>query len=126
MIRVTHYPPPIIQSFNSDLLSTPMIKFRDDADMVLPLAQFLEKKIKSRKHRKFLQTIQRLEKKHQNFMELYERAKTKERDIEKEVFIKAKSVFYRIRLHNQSDESIFRRLRQKNISVGIFRKGAHV
>ena len=108
---MTNIIPPIMQTFNPHLLSTPYFKF--DAEYLHKIAQYLQKRIQNPKYRKFPTTLKDLEKQHKIFMDLYERAKIQEREIEEERFVKAKMPFYRTRLPKQNDGAIFRRLENK-------------
>lgn len=74
------------------------------------IAKWLEKKISRREFRKYPSTIKKLKEKQQQFVELYEEAKIKEREAENKEFIKAKMPFYRPRLPNRNDQHLFKRL----------------
>lgn len=78
-----HIPPPILQSFNTSLLSSPCPKFHDDCETLWKIYQYIIHKLKPKasKNAVWLQKIERLEK---QFLELYERAKAKEDEFQKE------------------------------------------
>ena len=74
--------PEIIQYFNIKLLSRPAVKFCDDAERLWWIYEWIEKKLskKAMKHEGTRLKYERLKK---QFLELYERAKTKEDELEK-------------------------------------------
>lgn len=101
-------PPLIDMKFTPNLLSTPIFRF--DAEYLKKINDWLEKKIHSHEFRNHPGSIKKLKQKQQQFMELYDCAKIREREAEKEAYIKAKSLFYRTRLPKQDDRAIFDRL----------------
>ena len=107
MITTTHFPPLPI-TFSRDLLSTPIFRF--DAEYLRKIGDWLLEKIDSAKFHKFPSTIVKLKKKHQQFMELYERAKIEEGKTEGKKFIKSKSPFYRPRLSDKNEQRAFEKL----------------
>ena len=74
--------PEIIQYFNIKLLSCPAVKFCDDSERLWWIFQWIENKLskKAMKHEGTRLKYERLKK---QFLELYERAKTKETELEK-------------------------------------------
>ena len=109
MITVTtSLPAPILQSFNRMLLSTPM--FKHDAEYLGQIAEALEMVINSNKFKKFPSTVEKLKKKYEKFMEIYERTKAEERNMQEKTGRKAHVPFYRIELSNPNDRKISDRL----------------
>lgn len=108
-----NYLPRILMDFDPNLLSRPMPNFSDDSKTLFEIMQFLEKKIYSNKYKKFPRTIEKFIIKHKHFLELYERAKAKEEQNQKEKGLKTWQLFYRIRMPNQDDRTISKRLMQK-------------
>lgn len=101
-------PPQISMAFSADLLSAPM--FRYDSLHLFNIGTFLLLKIVKQKFRKFPRKVNKLIEKHDEFMELYGRAKDKEREVEGQPFNKARAPFYRPRLSNQDDQRAFEKL----------------
>lgn len=108
MITTISHIPPMPMKFNPHLLSSPIFKY--DAEYLLKIADFLKKKVNSSEFHKFPATIVKLKIQHQQFMELYERAKIKEREVKEKAFVKANAPFYRPRLANKNDQRVFERL----------------
>lgn len=108
MIPTTLHFPPIPMKFDPNLLSTPI--FRYDADYLLKIAQWLEEKILSPEFRKMPETVGKLIIKHQQIMELYERAKIEEREAKEKTHLKAQAPFYRPKLSNRNNQRLFERL----------------
>ena len=116
MISGTYTCPDIDSFFNRILLSTPM--FQPDAEYLRQFADWLERKINSREFRKFPGTLKRLMQQHELLMEMYERAKTQEKQKEGEMSFKTQKLFYRIKLPRKDDRDIFERLvRKRNTSM---------
>jgi len=112
MQTTTHFPPlPILMQYDSNLLSAPIFSF--DADYFRKIAEWIEKKVHSAEYRKFPNTIQKLKQQQQQFMELYERAKTKEGENKNKTNIKANAPFYRPRLANINDQRSFEKLNDR-------------
>src|SRR5580765_5864203 len=97
---ITQIAPMPIQ-FNPHLLSLPTWGF--STKNLIKISDFLQKKIDSAKFNKFPATIKKLKQKQQQFMELYERAKTKERETKEKTCIKTNAPFYRPRFANCND-----------------------
>lgn len=82
MKNITILSPEITQILDKNLLSKPTIKFYDDCERIWKIFQYIERKLKKKckNHPEMLQKYLKLQ---QEFMELYERAKTKEDEYEK-------------------------------------------
>lgn len=115
----TTIPPPIHQYFSSRMLSTPV--FRQDAEYIKRYADWVMSQLKG-KYRKFPGTLHKLNQQYQTFMELYERAKTQERESEEKLYIKTKDMFYGIELPNQDDRRVFERLLHRKKTSLRYRK----
>lgn len=115
----TAIPPPIHQHYSSRMLSTPV--FRQDAEYIKRYADWIMSQLKG-KYRKFPGTLQKLNQKYQTFMELYERAKTQERESEDKSDITTKDMFYGIELPDQDDRRVFERLRHRKKTSLRYRK----
>lgn len=108
-------PPKIIQYFNSLLLSTPA-KLRDDSQTLWMVYTYIKNKImkKSKHDPKWVAKCQKLE---QEFLELYERAKAKEKDAEGKTKNKTQEPFYRIISFDRGNRDVFKGLRRKSIYI---------
>lgn len=95
-------------SINPNLLSIAI--FRYDADYLLKIAQWLEKKLLSAKFRTRPTRQILLMVKLKEFKELYVRAKDAEREAQGKAFIKANAPFYRPRLRNRNAQRAFEEL----------------
>jgi hypothetical protein len=111
MTITTQCVPPIPMTYNRDLLSTPIP--RSDADRIHELSAMLLKRIESDEFKRFPSTLKKLQQQHQQFMELYERAKTEERKVKEKAFVKTYAPFYRPRLNNKNDQRLFERLEDR-------------
>ena len=100
--------PPVLMGFNPNLLSMPIFGY--NSEYLYEISVFIQKKIDSSEFCKFPKTIENLKNKKEYFMELYERAKTQERENKTKTHIKAKRLGYRPRLANRNDQSLFERL----------------
>lgn len=109
----TSFPPPIIKSFNRMLLSTHI--FKHDAEYLGQIAEALEMAINSNKFKKFPSTVEKLKKKYEKFMEIYERTKVEERNMQEKKGSKAHAPFYRIKLSNPNDRKISDRLDERRL-----------
>lgn len=103
-----------ITFFDANLLSTPTFGF--SAKKLHEIAEFLKKRINFNEFKKFPATVEKLKQQHQQFMELYERAKIKEREAKGKAFIKANAPFYRPRLIKKDDNRLFERLEKEQAS----------
>ncbi len=98
-------PPQIVQQFSSALLSNPM-KFNDDLDLFARIHFYINNKLmKKAKYNAIWE--ERCDKLEKEFLELYERAKVKEKESKKAYKNKTQEPFYRISFDNKSDENIF-------------------
>jgi hypothetical protein len=100
--------PPMPVKFSKDLLSTPTFGY--NAEYLRQIGDFLLRKIHSaglKKHptRRILLMV-----KHKEFMELYERAKTQERENKNKTCLKTQWLGYRPRLAKKNDQRVFDRL----------------
>ncbi len=112
MITSTCFLPPLImQSFNSTLLSTPFPG--DNLQRLWRIYLYINKKLMQKSHHDpiWKKKCEQLEK---EFLELYERTKTKEENIETKTKNKTKEPFYFIEIPNRSHQNIFEGLRYKN------------
>ena len=100
--------PLIYIPFSKDLLSRPIPKFRDDAETLWKMYQYIKSRMNKKRYAN-CKTFQHLADK---FMELYGRAKAKEIDNEKEGKNSKCGTFYFINMPNQCDRYIFMRLRE--------------
>lgn len=97
-------PPEIQQYFNKNILSYPIAKF--SSKNLLVIANLILKKLHRNEFRKFPNTVKKLKDLHQNFMELYERIKTKEEQIDPKAQVKANSMFYRPRFADRNKQRL--------------------
>ena len=101
-------PPPIHMKFDPNLLSMPTWQY--SAERLHQISAFLLRKIHSAGLKKHPKTVKILVMKYENFMELYERSKTLERENKEKTFIKTQMFGYRPRLANKNDQRLFERL----------------
>lgn len=120
MKTVTSLPPFILQAFDRKLLSHPIWRF--NVEELKKIADWLLEKIQSNQFKKFPNTIVNLRKKHQEFMELYERAKKKEDEVKEEKGNKTQLPFYRLRHSNRDDQRLFEKLERKFSTYSYDRK----
>lgn len=111
--------PPIIQYFNRNLLCAPIIV--QDSQYIKSFLDILEININSKKFKKFPSTLERLKKEHKKLMELYERAKIEEGNIQEKKKGKTGMPFYRIELSDQNDRKIQEGLKRKRLR-NIFKR----
>jgi hypothetical protein len=79
MITTVCLPPMILQSHSSKLLSRPACKFYQDSEFLWKMYQYtLSLKYKCKTQR----SLQRFKEQEKQFLEIYERAKAKEKDLE--------------------------------------------
>lgn len=107
-MTITTHCPAIKIKFDPNLLSVPTFGY--NAEYLYRISAFLQKKIDSSEFSKFPATIEKLKQKQQQFMELYEWAKTQERENETKTHIKTQWIGYRPRLANKNDQRVFERL----------------
>lgn len=102
-------PPNIMQKFSSDLLALPMPKFRNTKEDLWMIYIHIVKKliVKSRYNARWHEKCMQLE---QEFLEIYERIKKKEEDLEREKKDTAKKPFYYITMPSKGQSDLFRRL----------------
>jgi hypothetical protein len=112
--------PHIPMKFDRNLLSTPI--WRYDAEKIHQLSAMLLKNILGAEFKRFPSTIKKLQQQQQQFMELYERAKTKEREGEEEKTNKTHTPFYRTRLASKADRAIHERLEREKHLLDANRK----
>jgi len=105
------YIPLIKVNYNPNLLSTPIFIF--NAEYLLKIVQWLEKKLLSNEFHKYPATVVKIRLKIKHFMELYERAKDEERQTKEKTFIKANAPFYRPRLSDRNDQRTFEKLNDR-------------
>lgn len=96
--------------FDPHILSKYTFSFRYNSEHLLKIGNFLLKKINRDEFHKFPATVMKFKHQHKKFMELYGRAKIKEREVEGKAFIKANAIFYRPRFANRDDQRLFERL----------------
>jgi hypothetical protein len=108
-------PPPIIEYFSHALLSMPA-KLCDDSESLWRIYTYIKIKLmhKANYRPEWKAKCERLE---QEFLKLYERAKTKEKNIKAETGYKTKEPFYRIDVSNRSNQNVFEGLRYKSYST---------
>lgn len=105
-------PPQILSYFNNYLLSTPMAKLYDDSETLLKIYE----KIISKLSKKTVKDTVRAEKFNilkLEFMELYERAKTKEKELEEKTGIHCGQPFYRFRETDKRNKGLFNKFRRR-------------
>lgn len=113
-------PPMISQVYSADLLFTPIYIFR--ADYLFKIAQWIEKKIASAEFRNFPKTRERLKDRLEHFMEFYEQVKIAEKESEGKTNVKANFPFYRPRIDNRNDQSLFERLEDRRKTSAFDRR----
>jgi hypothetical protein len=106
---ISTQPPMIYQIYSAHLLSLPSIR-KFNADYLLKIAQWLEKKILSAEFRNFPNTVLKLKQQQHQFMELYDQVKTKEKESEGKTYVKANFPFYFPKLVDKNDQRIFEEL----------------
>ena len=111
MITTTMHMRPMAIRFDPHFLSLTTLGY--SAENLYQIGAWLLEKIDSSELRKFPGTIEKLKKQHQQFMELYERTKIEEGKAKEKMFIKANATFYRPRLDNKNDRTIFERLKDR-------------
>jgi hypothetical protein len=120
MEQMINLPPVIEMKFAPKLLSNPIFVF--DANYLLKLAEWIEKKLLRPEFRKHINTKNKIYLKYLEFMELYERAKVKERENKGKTCLKTQGLFYRPRLNKFDDQHLFERLERKIRSSKQYRR----
>lgn len=124
IITITSLPPQVKQFYDSILLSKPTSKFYDDSELLWRVYTYIKLKLskKSKYHPNSEIKYNQLEK---EFLELYERAKTKEKDYERETGNQGQKFFYYIIITDRSHSKIFERLRSRSYSVYMHSKKSY-
>lgn len=102
----TNMPPMIMQSFDRQLLSRPC-KLNDNGSNLDRVYQYIKRKIDKKP---IGNKVYELE---EEFLEIYERIKAKEKDIEGKTGYKVQRPFYRFEKSNRKGQDVFERLRHK-------------
>lgn len=110
-ITTSILPPSIQQDLDLNLLSKP--KWRFDAEYLRKIAQWIEKRIDRAEFKRCVKTRNDIYLKYMQFMELYEQAKTKEKESKEKTSRKISWPFYRPRLPNKNDQRIYQRLNDR-------------
>lgn len=110
-IKFSIEPPVIEQKFSKDLLSTPIWGF--NAEKLKKICDWLERHINDSNVAMCPNRVNKLTSKYKEFMDLYERAKIKERENEKEKACKTHMFGYRPRIANRDRQHLFGRLERK-------------
>lgn len=105
--------PEIRQYFDRKLLSKPCPKLYDDSSFLWSIYQYIVLKLKKKcnNHPNRLTHFQKLE---YQFLELYERAKAKEKELKEETGYAGKGPFYFISETSECHPYLFARLRGKS------------
>jgi hypothetical protein len=112
MITTSSRPPLIHMLHSADLLSMPTFKF--DADYLLKIAQYLQKRINHKKFKQFPGRVKELNYQIDTILELHGIAKSKEKALHEEKGNKTQWPFYRTRLPSKDDNTIYDRLERKS------------
>ena len=115
---ITSYKTPM-EPFDYLLLSTPFPTY--NIERLHDLVKWLMEALSSHRYRRYPSTIEKIKKKYNLFMELYERAKAKKRENKEKKFIPTNATFYRPRLGNRNDQRLFDRLDERR-KASIHRK----
>lgn len=115
-MKITTLPPEVRQHFDALLLSTPLPEFRDNLKLIWRMYLFIKQKL-MKKANYNENTKKRAERLEQEFLELYERAKTKEEKLGEKAENEAKGLFYHINLPNRGFENIFWGLRKASYKI---------
>ncbi len=112
---ITSLPPLIQEHFSADLLSIP-VKLRDSTETLWKMYVYIKTKLmhKANYNPFWKAKCERLEK---EFLELYEQAKAKEKDIKAKTGNEAKEPFYYIGITDRRHENIFKGLRYSYYKV---------
>lgn len=113
MQTLTSLTPEIRQRFDSMLLTQTSANFGDNLKTILRMFRYIEKRLQKKTLRCPIQRDKFLILRSQ-FLEVYDKASTKEKDSEATKGNKAKRAFYYITLPNKSDRTIFDGIRRKS------------
>ena len=106
--------PLIRQSFNAALLSTPMILFRENSQVLLKIWNIIKKKIVKRiSYRISDAEFDHLIKLEKEFKEKYEWITKKEEELKAETRHRTQKLFYYFTMPSKSDGLIYQRLKYK-------------
>lgn len=104
-------PPQVVQHFSNILLSVPITKFGDDSERLkriyLYIKYKLSKKCKDEIRKNKFKILE------DQYLELYERAKAKEKELEEKNKNLLKEPFYYIEISDLRYKKIYRRLRYR-------------
>lgn len=102
-------PPQLIQQFNADLLKTPVPMMRDSTKDLWRMYEYINRNLRKKvKGDELIKKYERMEKK---FLELYERAKVKEKELEKEARHHTQMPFYFFRNPDICSREVYRRFK---------------
>lgn len=106
----TVIPPKISQYFDKTLLSSPGVKFQDDSFTLWSIYTYIKNKLMKRamNHPIRMKKLKELE---EEFLELYERAKKKEKDLEGKAENVTKRPSYRITTAGRNGKEIYGRFK---------------
>ena len=113
MITTACLPPPILQYFDRLLLSRPMPKFCDDSETLWKFYEYISFNL-VRKAKKSTPKRDKCETLINEFLGLYERIKTKEKELETKTGYAGKGPFYYFDAPRQNGREVFKRLRQRS------------
>lgn len=111
MITISIIPPEIIQNYDHLLLSKPIPKFKDDAESLKNIYEWIRSTYK-RKIENIPNGIYKFTILEKQFMGLYERAIAKEKELKETTGNIGKEPFYFIQWPNKYGRRIFERLRK--------------
>jgi hypothetical protein len=113
---VSSIPLSIHQYFSSKMLSLPCPKLRDDSETLRRVYLWIKTKLmkKCAKYPEWKRECEQLEK---QFLELYERALAKEKDLEAKEGYKTQESFYWITISDRRSDNIFRRLKLESYKI---------
>lgn len=106
--------PDIKQYYDTNLLLRQMSKFSDDLETIMEMYRYIEKlmiKKIGRLHIHNLNTLEKFQKIEQEFLEIYERQKTKEENSTEKAKNKTQEPFYSLRNSERCNKKLLHRLR---------------
>lgn len=103
--------PEILSSFDRNLLSIPILDFRDSIRKIDPLWKYYKKYLSNK--RDGMNGCEKLKQKELEFIELYERIKIKEKELEGQKEHFTQRPFYHFRNIDKKDEQLLLRLMLK-------------
>lgn len=106
----TSRPPPIAQYFSKTLLASPMPKWGDDCETIWTAYQRVIDSLK-KKVSNISVASERFNKLNEEFLEIYGRTASKEKELKDEGKNPTEGPFYYITVPNNRDQKIFRRLK---------------